>query len=456
MATSLTIFVCGTYTDLLDEREGVLDAIRKLQFQHDSMEFFGARPDQAIETCLDEVRRSDALIVIVGHLYGSLVPELGFSFTEAEYNEGFRLGKPCLVYFRDENIPVLPKYMERDAHKITLLKNFKDTLAQRHTVASFRHSYDLAVTVAADLSRIGQKLRSEAQATVGLHINILKQGIGAWNAWRANNPKVMPDFKSADLSGMDLSYADFRQADFSNANLRNTTLIWTNFTAANLNKTDLTRAIIGETIFGKIDLSTTRGLDTVQFAGSAIIGIDTLYHSQGNISENFLRNAGVPESMIEYAHALITSQRPIEYYSCFISYSNKDQSFAERLCADLQSKGVRCWFAPEDIKIDSNIRQGLDPATRVTDKFVLVLSKHSVGSAWVEKEVETAMEQEWRQKRTVLFPIRLDSAVMQVESGWAADVRRSRNISDFTAWKQHDAYQAAFTRLLRDLKAEQR
>jgi len=35
----------------------------------------------------------------------------------------------------------------------------------------------------------------------------------------------------------------------------------------------------------------------------------------------------------------------------FISYSSKDQAFAERLHADLQNKGVRCWFAPHDLPI---------------------------------------------------------------------------------------------------------
>jgi hypothetical protein len=32
----------------------------------------------------------------------------------------------------------------------------------------------------------------------------------------------------------------------------------------------------------------------------------------------------------------------------------------------------------------------------------------------------------------------------------------THTIGDFTAWKDHDAYQQAFTRLLRDLKAENR
>ncbi len=54
--------------------------------------------------------------------------------------------------------------------------------------------------------------------------------------------------------------------------------------------------------------------------------------------------------------------------------------------------------------------------------------------------------------RHVLFPIRLDDAVMGVQGGWPAFVRNTRNIGDFTRWKEHDSYAKAFERLLRDLK----
>jgi hypothetical protein len=56
----------------------------------------------------------------------------------------------------------------------------------------------------------------------------------------------------------------------------------------------------------------------------------------------------------------------------------------------------------------------------------------------------------------VLFPIRTDDAVMDTTAAWAADIRRTRHIADFRKWKDHDAYQQAFERLLRDLKAESR
>jgi hypothetical protein len=127
MLATFTVFVCSTFSDLSQEREGVLDAIRRLKLQHDSMEFFGARANQPIETCLQEVRASDVLVVIVGHKYGTIVPELGVSFSEAEYAEGYRLNKPCLVYMRDEDVPILPRHMERDPEKLKLLEKWKDT-----------------------------------------------------------------------------------------------------------------------------------------------------------------------------------------------------------------------------------------------------------------------------------------------------------------------------------------
>jgi predicted adenine nucleotide alpha hydrolase (AANH) superfamily ATPase len=144
--------------------------------------------------------------------------------------------------------------------------------------------------------------------------------------------------------------------------------------------------------------------------------------------------------------------KPIEFYSCFISYSSKNEEFAEHLHSDLQAKGVRCWYAPEHMKIGDEIRQRIDEAIRVHEKLMLVLSSDSIRSAWVKKEVETAFEREARERKTVLFPIRLDRAVMETDQAWAADIRRTRHIGDFTRWKDHDTYQNALDRLLRDLR----
>jgi hypothetical protein len=165
----------------------------------------------------------------------------------------------------------------------------------------------------------------------------------------------------------------------------------------------------------------------------------------------FLRGCGLPDALIDYLPSLLNE--PFQFYSCFISYASKDHAFAERLYADLQNKGVRCWFAPEDMKIGDRLRSRIDETIRVYDKLLLVLSKTSVASPWVEHEVEAAIEQESKRGTTILFPVQIDNTVMALETGWPALIRRTRNIGDFRRWKTHAAYQRAFTRLLRDLTA---
>jgi uncharacterized protein YjbI with pentapeptide repeats len=262
------------------------------------------------------------------------------------------------------------------------------------------------------------------------------------------------NFKNAQLISSNISYSKFKlsnlsEVDLSGANLQETELDRVNLSVANLAnaKCDLTKFI-------NTDLSNVKGLELVTHGGPSTLGTDTLILSMGKIPEAFLRGCGLPDAWIANLPALIGALDPIQFYSVFISYSSKDTGFAERLHADLQIKGVRCWYAPHDLPIGARIRVGIDEAIRVHDKLLLVLSKNSVASDWVEKEVETAMEQERQQKRTVLFPIRLDDGVMKAEVGWAGDIKRSRNIGDFRRWKDHDTYQKAFDRLLRDLKAE--
>jgi hypothetical protein len=277
-----------------------------------------------------------------------------------------------------------------------------------------------------------------------------------------STPTLFPTLVSATLKRVSLSKATLSSATFSGANLiganlsdaflRDADLI-----GANLVDADLSGAYLWETVFGDVDLSTVKGLEMMQHRGPSTIGIDTIYLSQDKIPEVFLKGAGVSDSFIDYMRSLVA--KPIDYYSCFINYSSKDQAFAERLYADLQSNHVRCWFAPEDMKIGDEIRVRIDESIRVYDKLLLVLSEHSVESSWVEDEVEAALEKERLarergERRMVLFPIQLDESMKIVTSGWPAKIRRARHIGDFTQWKQHDEYQKAFARLLRDLQAQ--
>jgi len=346
------------------------------------------------------------------------------------------------------------------------------------------------------------------------HLAILKQGVQTWNRWRKAS-SVVPDFSTTSLSGMNLRSADLTfgnlfltrmqhvdlseadlscasfvaadltgatltrarlnscdfghskldgatlceadcgRAEFGLASLRGCSLIRTRLNGARFYETDLygadlSGAHIGYTVFCDVDLSTVKGLTAIVHDRASGLSFRTLSHHQLPLS--FLRGCGLPDQVIDYHPNL--AGKASRFCSCFISYSMKDRSFSELVHAGLQREGTRCWFAPEDLKIGDPFRQRIDESIRLHDKLVLILSEHSVNSQWVQDEVEALLERERRENRLVLFPIRIDSAVVDADKPWAASIRRTRHIGDFSNWQKPASYQQAFQRLLRDLKAE--
>lgn len=158
MTSRLPVFVCGTYSDLSAERGAVLDALQRLQVEHHSMELFGARSTRSIETCLDEVRKSKIVVIVVGHQYGTLVPGMQISFSEAEYQEAYALGLECLPYFHLGSAHQDPR-QGGDADALALQK-WKKTLEERHTPAYFDDPNKLATQVAIDVGRAIQTIEA--------------------------------------------------------------------------------------------------------------------------------------------------------------------------------------------------------------------------------------------------------------------------------------------------------
>jgi uncharacterized protein YjbI with pentapeptide repeats len=290
------------------------------------------------------------------------------------------------------------------------------------------------------------------------HLKILAEGVPAWNEWRDREGWAFPDLaganlRSADLRGANLAHVLLANADLTDAaltsagltkanltgailanadlrmvRLREATLVRASLLGADLGGADLkdadctgadlsgayfrgtrlTGAIFAEvrlrgTTFAEIDFRAIRDLDKAKHDGPSGIGVDSVYSSQGQIPQSFLRGAGLPENFITFMKSLTGAA--FEFYSCFISFSTRDQDFADRLHADLQAKGVRCWFAPHDIQGGRKVHEQIDEAIRVYDKLLLILSEASLNSNWVKTEIANARAREERQKRQMLFPI---------------------------------------------------
>jgi transposase InsO family protein len=57
---------------------------------------------------LQELERSDLMVLIVGHRYGSIEPGSGIGWVEAEFRAARRLGKPIFAFLADDQAPFPP------------------------------------------------------------------------------------------------------------------------------------------------------------------------------------------------------------------------------------------------------------------------------------------------------------------------------------------------------------
>ncbi|HEV7404667.1 MAG TPA: toll/interleukin-1 receptor domain-containing protein [Chthoniobacteraceae bacterium] len=166
--------------------------------------------------------------------------------------------------------------------------------------------------------------------------------------------------------------------------------------------------------------------------------------------------------------SLVNAEDGLQFYSCFISYSTKDEEFARRLHGKMREAHLRVWYAPEDMPGGKKLHEEIETAIRMYDKLLIVLSEHSLESEWVKTELrkafkaERASGQDGRPKQRKLFPVRLTDmerikawSCFDADSGQDLGVElREYFIPDFSHWKEHDQFEASFARLLKDLQAE--
>jgi len=336
------------------------------------------------------------------------------------------------------------------------------------------------------------------------HLDILKQGAEVWFQWREDHTEIQPDFsgadlnradlggaflhhaflRDADLSGANLFSANLTNADLSGANLNGANLGGAFFTSANLSGANLSganlggaillganfaEAYIGWTIFANNDLSHTKGLESVKHEGPSTIGTDTLVISKGTIPEAFLRDCGMSDWQIEDAKLYnpdlsneeinniqyrihdLRVRRAFQINPLFISYSHSDGAFVDAIETLLTAQGVRFWRDIHHAKA-GRLEKQIDAAIHLNDVVLLVLSKDSTNSDWVEHEVRKAREKEKQANKDTLCPVALDDSWKTCR--WPERLREQieeYNILDFANWHDAAQFQKMFGKLLEGL-----
>lgn len=152
---------------------------------------------------------------------------------------------------------------------------------------------------------------------------------------------------------------------------------------------------------------------------------------------------------------------PIQFNSCFISFSYSDKVFATKLHSYLRNAGVRVWFSPKNMHGGKKLLDQIDHAIRSHDLLLLILSKASMRSNWVVSEIRRALEAEAATKHRRIFPIRIcDMASLRAWTCFDADSGkdlavqiREYFIPDFSGWENPSAFKEGLGRLLDDLRS---
>jgi Domain of unknown function (DUF4062) len=142
----------STYRDLIEHRRYAADAIERLGQQTSRMEVFGARPEEPLEACIQEIDQSDLFVGIYAHRYGYIPEGSDVSITESEFQYAKRKEKALLCFIVDEDHPWPPPMIDGDPGQ-TKLARFKDALRTRYVRETFTTPQDLASKVATSVGR---------------------------------------------------------------------------------------------------------------------------------------------------------------------------------------------------------------------------------------------------------------------------------------------------------------
>lgn len=121
------------------------------------------------------------------------------------------------------------------------------------------------------------------------------------------------------------------------------------------------------------------------------------------VIDSLRKDRQLPQELTKLIATALFNQTSKPYV--FLSHSSKDKRFVRGLAHQLKSAGIRVWLDEAAIKVGESLIQKLRQAIDSVDFLIVVLSQASIESAWVQKEVEMAMNYEIKKRKIKVLPI---------------------------------------------------
>lgn len=369
--------------------------------------------------------------------------------------EAVKEGRQALAKFRATNPSVLLDLTDADLKGADLRgMNFRRALLVGAKLA--RADLSGANLSEADLTRANLKA-AVLNKTDFRRANCFKTLLSETDATEADFQRT--NLNGADLSKGQLTRASFVEADFSKAEMSDANVMGADFSRARFQDTHGSRLICGWTRWGNCDLTQLTGLNTATHRGPSSVGLDTWIRSRGQIAAEFLRGSGLPDDFVAALQAI-----PCSSTSCFVRFSHEDLSFAERIAESLRAVGQVCWLdeMPDAGRSEPPLEAQFDSQT--PSKVLLLASKSSLTSPWIETEVgrllerEQLLKKETNQEIKILLPLLLDGFLFGGDAKGKHDKAiATRVVADFNGWRRNDTkFDEVFPKVLIALGAEAR
>ena len=146
------VFVSSTYSDLIEERKKVSEAVAKAGYVAEGMEIFPASSQKQMSFIERVINRCDYYILILAGRYGS-VAEDGLSYTEKEFLYAKSKGIPVLAFIRRDVDKLPAKKLEQELENKQRLSTFIDSLKNDTLVDFWANPDELSTKALAALSQ---------------------------------------------------------------------------------------------------------------------------------------------------------------------------------------------------------------------------------------------------------------------------------------------------------------